>query len=270
MTRYVVMAEWNDCPHLSEDAKRELASALPPHQRNARMRGIPQLGSGAIYPVDEDDIVCEPFEFPIWYRHSYGLDVGWNRTAALWTALDPQTDVAYVYSEYYRGEVEPPVHAAAIRSRGTWIPGVIDPASRGRSQSDGTQLLRMYQELQLNISLANNAVESGIYQVWTRLTTGRLKIFRTCVNTLGEFRIYRRDEKGAIVKENDHLMDCLRYDVVSGIPAAAQQPPDNWGKAVGRPKHQVDYNPFSESWKLPSPSGGAGNQPSQDYDPWKG
>lgn len=248
MSRFVVMASWDDCPHLSEDAKRELMMAYPPHQRAARTKGIPQLGSGAIYPVDEDDIVCDPFEFPLWYRHAYGMDVGWNRTAAIWCAIDPQTDVAYLYSEYYRGEVEPPVHAAAIQSRGKWIPGVVDPASRGRGQSDGTQLLQQYQMMGLNLSVANNAVEAGIYSVWTRLTTGRLKVFRTCVNWLGEFRIYRRDENGKIVKENDHLMDSTRYLSMSGIAAAAQHPPEDWTLMKRKDQHQIDYNPMAEAW----------------------
>ncbi len=40
---------------------------------------------------------------------------------------------------------------------------------------------------------------------------GQLKIFRTLVYTLKELRLYRRDVKGKIVKQNDHLMDDMRY-----------------------------------------------------------
>ena len=32
-----------------------------------------------------------------------------------------------------------------------------------------------------------------------------------------EFRLYRRDEKGRIVKERDHLMDATRYLEMTGI-----------------------------------------------------
>lgn len=247
MSRHVVMASWMDVPHLSEKAKAELEASYPPHQRAARTKGIPQLGSGAIYPVAEEDVVCEPFEFPIWYRRVYGLDVGWNRTAAIWGALDPETDVCYLYSEYYRGEAEPAVHAQGINSRGKWIPGVIDPASRGRAQHDGTQLLSTYQMLGLNLGLADNAVEAGLYAVWARLSSGRLKVFANLQNWLGEFRIYRRDEKGKIVKENDHLMDASRYLVMSGLARAAQQPPENWGSIGKRANHTIDYDPFGST-----------------------
>ena len=45
---------------------------------------------------------------------AYGLDVGWNKTAAIWGARNPETGVIYLYSEYYRGQAEPQVHVEAI------------------------------------------------------------------------------------------------------------------------------------------------------------
>jgi hypothetical protein len=109
-------------------------------------------------------------------------------------------------------------------SRGDWIPGVIDPASRGRGQRDGEQLLADYVSLGLLLDVANNARESGLYQVWERLSTGRLKVCRSMQNWLAEYRIYRRDERGRIVKENDHLMDATRYLIVSGLDLAITKP----------------------------------------------
>jgi hypothetical protein len=245
VTKYVVMAGWDDVPHLSPEAKKSLAEAYPPHERDARMRGLPRLGSGAIYPVPEEDLLCAPFELPKYWKHAYALDVGWNRTAALWGALDPEADVLYLYSEHYRGEVEPAVHAQAIRARGAWIPGVHDPAARGRSQIDGTRLSTMYQGLGLRITPADNAVEAGIYEVWSRMSSGRLKIFSTLVNLMGEFRIYRRDDKGKVVKSNDHLMDCLRYLVMSGLPIAAFRPLDS---DVVRQSLWPERKPREEQW----------------------
>lgn len=220
------MAGWSDVPHLSEQAKRELLDATPPHLRDARSKGIPTLGSGAIYPVPEDDFLVDPFDIPLWWPKAYALDVGWNRTAATWGAVDLQTDTIYLYSEYYRGQAEPEIHAGAIKARGEWIKGVIDPAARGRSQVDGKRLIVEYQKLGLNISPADNAVEAGLYAVWSRLSAGRLKVFRTLSNWQAERRLYRRDENGKIVKENDHLMDTTRYLVMSGTSVASVKPID--------------------------------------------
>lgn len=205
------MAGWDDVPHLGKAEKKTLYDAIPPYQRDARSKGIPQLGSGAIYPIPESDIVVPDFELPKHWPRGYGFDVGWNRTAGIFGALNRDDDILYLYSEHYRGEAEPAVHAAAMRARGPWIPGRIDPAARGRSQKDGEQLLYDYQNLGMDVLPAINAVESGIYKQWMRLSTGRIKVFASCGNWLSEFRIYRRDEKGRIVKVNDHLMDATRY-----------------------------------------------------------
>ena len=224
MSKYVVTAGWNDVPHLNEDAKKSLAEAYPVHEREARMQGLPRLGSGAIYPVPEDEIKVQPFDLPKFWKHVYAMDVGWNRTACLWGAHDTESDILYLYSEHYRGEAEPAVHAQAIKARGEWIPGVQDPAARGRSQIDGQRLSTLYRTLGLHLTPADNAVEAGIYEVWSRMSSGRLKVFSTLSNWFAEFRIYRRDDKGKVVKSNDHLMDATRYLVMSGLPLASFRP----------------------------------------------
>ena len=223
-SKFVVMASWDDVPHLSDEVKTELYASIPPFQRDARSKGIPQLGAGAIYPVPETDLVVDDFPIPAHWPRVYALDVGWNRTAALWGARDLETDTLYLYSEHYRGQAEPVIHAEAIKGRGLWIPGVIDPAANGRSQKDGDQLLRQYVELGLTLTPAANTVESGIYAVWQRMSAGKLKVFRSMSNWLTEFRLYRRDDKGRIVKANDHLMDDTRYLVVSGLDVAITEP----------------------------------------------
>lgn len=224
MSRFCLTMGWSDAPHLTELQKKDMGDALPPHQRDARSKGIPQLGAGAIYPVSESDVVVPDFEIPVHWPRVYSLDVGWNRTAALWGAWDRENDIVYLYGEHYRGQAEPSIHAQAIKARGDWIHGVIDPASRGRSQHDGAQLLETYIELGLKIEPADNARETGIYRVWERLSSGRLKAFQSLNNWRTEFRLYRRDEKGHVVKENDHIMDCLRYLVMSGLDIAKTKP----------------------------------------------
>lgn len=224
MSKFVVMADWDDVPHLSESEKIELLASIPPHQRDARTKGVPQLGSGAIYPVPETDILVEDFDIPEHYARGYGMDVGWNCTAVVWLAHDRETGVRYIYALHKRGEAEPSVHADAVRSRGIWIPGRIDPASRGRSQRDGTVLIDDYVDQGLFLDIAPNAVEAGLLEVWRLLSTGQLKVFQSCTAWLEEFRLYRRDNKGRVVKQNDHLMDATRYAVVSGVEWMTAEP----------------------------------------------
>jgi len=64
-TKFVGMATWDDVPHLSQKQKEDLWSSIPPFQRDARSKGVPQLGAGAIYPVPESEIVVPDFEVPV-------------------------------------------------------------------------------------------------------------------------------------------------------------------------------------------------------------
>lgn len=205
--------------------------------RDARTKGIPVLGAGAIYPVPEDVVSCDPFELPSYWPRAYGLDVGWNRTAAVFGAWDRDSDTVYLYSEHYMGQAAPAVHASAIRERGGWMWGAIDPASAGSGQVDGRKLREEYAKLGLNLVDADNAVEAGIHACYQRFVSGRLKIFKTLRNLIAEFRIYRRDENGKIVKQNDHAMDAMRYLIMSGMRVARVLPDyddDDDGRQIRR------------------------------------
>ena len=210
----IIQAGWDDAPWLDKEDQAKILEASEPHLRETRRTGVPSMGSGAVFPITLEQFICEPFEIPRHYKRLFAMDVGWNRTAALWFALDPNSDMLYVYDEHYVAEQPPAVHAAGIRNRGAWIPGVIDPASRGRSQGDGSQLMQSYKDLGLNIVKANNDVEGGIQEIWHRLSSGKIRVFSHLHNFAKEYVLYRRDEKGRVIKERDHLMDCLRYGVI--------------------------------------------------------
>jgi hypothetical protein len=104
----------------------------------------------------------------------------------------------------------------------------VDPASNASSQVDGQRLLQIYRGLGLSLQTADNAREAGIYAIWTRLSTGRLKVFRSCGNWLDEFRIFARDENGQIMNEAKfHLQAATRYlllDTLSNWRAAQPKP----------------------------------------------
>lgn len=243
-SKYLVAAGWDDVPHLDEKTKRELLASTPPHLRKARSQGIPSLGAGAIYPIDEDEILVNDFVLPRHCLRGYALDVGWNRTAALCGAFNRENGTLYIYREYYRGQAEPAVHAKAIKAFGEWMTGAIDPAARGRKQDDGEQMIKLYQDQGLNLIIANNEVEAGLQDVWEGLSTGRIKVFRSCQAFMAEYRIYRRDEKGKVVKLNDHLMDCLRYLVrtpacLRPMPASSQSFEQRMALAASHPYDPV-------------------------------
>ncbi len=224
MSKALITCTWDDVPHLDETAKQDLLKSYPPHMRDARAKGVPMLGSGAIYPVSESNITVEDFPIPPHWKKCFGMDPGWNYTAATWLAQDPDSLAIYIYSVYKQEKAEPSVHAAGIKSRGDWILGVIDPAAAGAGQIDGRRMIDMYTKLGMHLGFADNSVEAGIYKCWELLSSGQMKVFASCKQWFQEYRSYARDEKGKIIKKDDHIMDSMRYAVMSGLARASAKP----------------------------------------------
>ena len=82
----------------------------------------------------------------------------------------------------------------------------------------------MYRALELNLEVADNAVEAGIYEVWERISTGRMKVFSTLQNWRFEYLNYIRDENGKILRQDGYddnasaqsAFDLLRSRSLSG------------------------------------------------------
>lgn len=229
MAKFICNLTWEDAVHLTKEAKDELLSSYSPHERDARTKGIPALGSGALFPVSEADVVVESFRISDKWPRVCGLDVGWNRTAAVWGAYDSKSDIWYLYSEYYRGQAEPSIHADAIKARGQWIPCLIDCHSNKRGEGGSIELSVVYEKLGLNVSLAKNGpgtLEPSILDMYQRLSSGRLKVMSHLLNWLAEFRVARRDQMGRIVDKDNHALDASRFILISGQQIAELPPLD--------------------------------------------
>jgi hypothetical protein len=226
--RYGQQIAWSDIPHLSAQEQEEMLRPIPKYQRDARSKGIPTLGAGAVYSYREDSLMCEPLQHvPRYWLKGFGMDVGWRASAAIFVCQDPDSGMTYITNEYLRGEATPVENSATIKlmAETGWGPmtGAIDPASRQASQADGKRILDLYRDLGLKLVLADNAVESGIHRIQCLMDEGRLKIYSKCTGLFSELRRYARDENGKIQKRNDHLLDSLRY--ILATP-----------KALGRPR----------------------------------
>ena len=231
-SRFVMSLSWEEAPHLSDADKKALIATYQPYEIEARTKGIPTVGVGRIYSTLEADFVIDPIKLPPNWPRMYSMDVGWKVTAALFGAFDPDSKTLYIYDEYRGQESFPEVHAAAIRARaGTWMYGAIDPASQQGNQKDGSKLIHEYSALGLNLRVANNAVDAGITRVTNLLSIGKIRVFSTCSNMLHEYRQYHRNDRGEVVKKDDHFMDCFRYMVMT-MHLASIMPDENDSKIV--------------------------------------
>ena len=226
----LLQAGWDDAPHMTKEAREQILAALPPHERKMREQGIPQLGSGLVFPIAEDDIVCEPVDIPDHWPRICGIDFGWDHpTAAVWIAWDRDSDIAYVYDSYAMRQESVPIHASAIKARGNWIPVIWPMDGRQADKGSGKSLTEQYRTEGVSMTKEHfsnppqqgqkegsggNSVEAGIMELYTRMQTKRLKIFKNQDKLLTELRMYHR-KNGKIVASHDDVISAMRYAVMS-------------------------------------------------------
>jgi len=226
----LITAGWDDAPHMTKEIRDQILQALPPHERKMREKGIPTLGSGLVFPIVEEDIICDPIDIPDHWPRICGLDFGWDHpTAAVWIAWDRDSDTVYVYDSYSLRQETVPVHASAIRSRGNWIPVIWPMDGRQADKGSGKSLTEQYRSEGVNMTREHfsnpagmgqkegsggNSVEAGVMEILTRFQTKRLKIFKNQSKLLEELRMYHRKD-GKIVPAHDDVISAMRYCVMS-------------------------------------------------------
>lgn len=214
---WVVNITWDeDIPHLTQKAKDALLANYDEYERDARSKGIPQLGSGRIYPFVWEDISVPRFEIPDWWPRCAGFDDG-QFAGIAWLAQDPNNGVWYVYDIHLSKRDNYLINVSLMKAHGDYIWYAYDPSADKRTQPDGKKFIDLYREEDINLTKANNAVESGIATVRSMLECGRLKFFSHLTELMKEFLTYRWDEKGKVVKIHDHILDAVRYACMTGI-----------------------------------------------------
>src|SRR5262245_57429935 len=72
--RYKVVMTIDDVEHYTKDEKKKIIASYPAHGLEARTKGIPVLGSGRIFPIEESKIAIEHREFPPHWPRIGGMD----------------------------------------------------------------------------------------------------------------------------------------------------------------------------------------------------
>jgi Terminase large subunit, T4likevirus-type, N-terminal len=64
VSRAYINATISDAEHFTEEQRAEIIKSYPEHEKDARVLGIPSLGSGRIFPISEDRIAIERRDIP--------------------------------------------------------------------------------------------------------------------------------------------------------------------------------------------------------------
>ncbi|WP_313329460.1 terminase large subunit domain-containing protein [Comamonas sp.] len=236
----------DDVGHYTAEKKAEIIASYPEHEREARAKGIPTLGSGRIFPVADSLISVDPFPLPDLWPRIAGMDFGWDHpSAAAWLAWDRDENTLYVYDAMRVRESTPAEQAPIIKSKGDWIPMAWPHDGLQHEKGSGEQLAEQYRAqgvamLHENAKfpeghspdgqgrVSRTSVEAGLIAMLDgfyandparyeqqRVNTGedkplRIKVFSNLADWFDEFRLYHRKD-GKVVKLQDDLMAATRY-----------------------------------------------------------
>lgn len=223
--RIAVNMTIDDAEHYSPEERKKIVASYPEHEREARARGIPTLGSGRIFPVAEERIKVPAFAIPAHWPRICGLDFGADHpTAAVWLAWDRDADIVYV-TDCHRmsGAGLIATHAQAVKSRGEWIPcswphdglneTAAGPALAKQYAAHGVNMRpenAKFPEDSVNPQRSRISVEAGLADMLERMNKGQWKVFEHLNDWIEEFRLYHR-KNGKIVKLNDDAISASRY-----------------------------------------------------------
>lgn len=211
----------DDAEHYTLEQRAEIVAGYSPYEREARAKGIPQLGSGKVFQLTIEDIKCKAFPIPEHWVQIGGIDFGWDHpSAGIKLVWDRDADCMYVTACHRARQQTPMMFAAAVKSWGHWLPWAWPHDGLQHDKGSGEQLAKQYKAQGLAM-LANratfddgsNGLEAGIAEMLDRMNTDRLKVFEHLTDWFEEFDIYHRKD-GLIVKLNDDLISATRYAIM--------------------------------------------------------
>lgn len=214
--------EMKDNPSLSTEVLERYNSMFQGVFHQRYVQGLWVLAEGLVYPNFRENEHC--FDEPPFIENRQpkngtefyiSIDYGIvNPFAAyLWAVYD---NVAYCWKEYYfdarkkkRQKTDEEHYKMVEDLAADYViqDVVVDPSATSFKET----INRHGKLFPLN---AKNDVINGISVVSTLIECGRIKIHTSCENAIKEFGLYSWDEdakQDAVIKENDHAMDAIRY-----------------------------------------------------------
>lgn len=225
----VITMTIHDALHYTPAQREAIIASYPAHEREARVNGVPTLGSGRIFPIEEALLKVPAFPIPAHWPRIGGLDFGWDHpSAAVDLAIDLDTDTIYVTKAHRQREQTPVLFAATLKPWGDWLPWAWPHDGLQHDKGSGEALRDQYEAQGLNMlkdkathppadgeeeGTGGNGVEAGLLEMLDRMQTQRLKVFDHLGDWFEEFRMYHRKD-GKIVKLDDDLLSATRYAIM--------------------------------------------------------
>lgn len=215
--RVVVTMTIEDAQHIAPEERKQIIDGYKKHERDARVKGIPMLGSGVIFTEAEDNVTEAPMrDIPSWWAKLWGIDFGIGHPfAAVLLLWDRDKDIVHVHHTIRMADSKPLEHAAAMKLIGADVP-VAWPQDGTAREKSGAVVASLYKKESLRM-LPEHATfvqggystEAAVEEMLAREATGRLKIASTLQDYFEERRFYHRKD-GQIVKLKDDIISATQ------------------------------------------------------------
>lgn len=228
----LVRATWDDAPHIvaNPDHRKQLEGSMKESERDKRIRGIPEMGTGLIFNISDERLMYDASDFkeiPAYWPRICGIDLGYDHPfAAVWLAWDRDTDTVYLYDCFKERGLLLPIIGDMLRRHEQWIPVAwphdVAEADRQSGKRIADTLRDDYHINMLPEPFTNppgpgedegeggRGVETGLWNLHAAMEEGRFKVAKHLREWFREKGLYHRKD-GRVVRKFDDLMSATRY-----------------------------------------------------------
>jgi phage terminase large subunit-like protein len=217
-----------EAKHISPERRSVLADEYSDAERESRIEGTPQSGSGPVFPIELLPAMVKPFNpdaIPPWARWIVGVDFGFDHPfAAVLIAWLPETGELWVVDSFTMQRSSALYHVQRIHAlpRGLKVRVAWPHDGSTHDKGSGLSLAAQYKAYGANMmdKWATNHgtnqynVEPALEEIRALMFAGKLTLAGHNHELLEELRGYHRDDSYRLVKIRDDLVSAFRYAVM--------------------------------------------------------
>jgi phage terminase large subunit-like protein len=274
--RVDIRIDAQDAKHISPERRAQLEESYLPHEREARIHGIPQLGIARVFPFPIESLMREfnpDKDIRAWAKWLVGIDFGYGHPfAAALCAWVPEIDEFFVVDGFKmeRGEAFYHIKRIAGMCRGLRIPIAWPHDGLTHEKGSGVALADVYRRLggpMLPKHAENKGggyhTEPAIEEMCGFMKRGQFAVASHMSELAEEILSYHRNEDYKIVRLRDDLISAVRYAFMMRRHGKPLDECEAYGRVPGVDGAQYDPRP-------PRISNRHGGRISQDFDVFTG
>jgi len=210
-----------DNPYFPKEEYERVKLTMDSRTFRRRYDGLFEKMEGLVYDDFGPQNIIEP-KVTNFKEVIAGIDWGYNNPAAVAVIGVTFDNEFYLIDEYYKSGkttaeiIEKLKYLKEVHKIRLWYP---DPAEPDRLEE--MKRTGLYPR---EVNKGKDSITKGIDSLRTIIRDNRFKVFNTCKYTIDEFSTYHypeitgNQEKEEPIKENDHLMDAIRYAIYTYQP----------------------------------------------------